>query len=94
MWKTLGFEKCLDKVKTPPKFQKKDYLEQCDFPVVSQEVALVNGYCNESEMLFKVAKPIIVFGDHTQILKCWIQLISAQPNTLRTSTPVYCSKTS
>ncbi|WP_288255270.1 restriction endonuclease subunit S [uncultured Prochlorococcus sp.] len=65
----INFEECLDKVKTPLKLQKSKYLKQGNFPVISQEASLINGYSNESKMLFKLKKPVVVFGDHTRVLK-------------------------
>jgi restriction endonuclease S subunit len=68
-WKTLPFEKCIQKVKTPFKLQKKAYQESGNFPVVSQEASLISGYHDNSNHLFKVEEPVIIFGDHTQVLK-------------------------
>ena len=68
-WEVKEFEECLDKVAYPTKIQRKDFLESGDFPIVSQEQDLINGYWNNSEDLVKVTKPIIIFGDHTQVLK-------------------------
>jgi len=68
-WEEKEFEECLDKVAYPTKIQRKDFLESGDFPIVSQEQDLINGYWNNSEDLVKVTKPIIIFGDHTQVLK-------------------------
>jgi type I restriction enzyme S subunit len=56
-------------VKYPAKIQRKDFLEDGLFPVVSQEADFTNGYWNNSADVFKVAKPIVIFGDHTQVLK-------------------------
>lgn len=36
---------------------------------MSQEKDLVNGYWNDSSDIFKIKKPVVIFGDHTQILK-------------------------
>lgn len=63
------FADCLQKVKTPPRLQKKKYLEEGKFPVVAQENALINGYTNDESLVFRVDSPLIVFGDHTRKLK-------------------------
>ena len=65
----IKFHKCLLKVRPTPKLPKKEYLESGKFPVISQESSLISGYYNDSDMLFKVDKPVIVFGDHTQVIK-------------------------
>lgn len=38
-------------------------------PVVSQEAEFINGFWDNSADLFRVTRPVIVFGDHTQVLK-------------------------
>ena len=65
----IGFSSCLEKVKIPPKLPKSRYLKYGDFPVVSQEASLISGYCNDPKRLFKIKKPVVVFGDHTRVLK-------------------------
>ncbi len=69
MWKELAFEDCLQKVKTPPKLPKKDYLSKGKFPVIAQEAELINGYCDDVSMVFYAKEPLVIFGDHTQVLK-------------------------
>lgn len=69
MQKNIPFEKCLQKAKVPHKLPKKEYLESGNFPVVSQEATLISGYHNEQAHVFNVSKPVVIFGDHTQVLK-------------------------
>ena len=68
-YKKLPFEKCLKKIKNFPKEKKKNYLKTGRFPVVSQEISLISGYSNNSKIVFDLKKPVIVFGDHTRVLK-------------------------
>jgi type I restriction enzyme S subunit len=51
------------------KILRKEFLDQGRFPIVSQEDGLINGYWNDEADLFKVTRPVIVFGDHTRVLK-------------------------
>jgi type I restriction enzyme S subunit len=39
------------------------------YPIISQENDFINGYWDNEADLFKVATPIVVFGDHTKVLK-------------------------
>ncbi|MGN8850995.1 restriction endonuclease subunit S, partial [Bariatricus sp. HCP28S3_C2] len=39
------------------------------YPVVSQSKEYVIGYCDDESRLYKHEKPIIIFGDHTTIVK-------------------------
>jgi len=68
-WEIKEFEDCLEKVVYTNKIQRKDFLEVGDYPKISQEQDFINGYWDNSNDLFKVKKPIVIFGDHTQVLK-------------------------
>ena len=68
-WELKEFEDCLDKVVYTEKIQRKDFLEDGEFPVISQEQNFINGYWNDSDAVFKIKKPVVIFGDHTQVLK-------------------------
>ena len=46
-----------------------DYLEEGKIPVIDQSRDFVAGYTNDEETLVSLGKPVIVFGDHTRILK-------------------------
>ena len=52
-----------------PKAPKSDYQERGKFPVVDQGQDLVVGFVDDDELLFPGQVPVIVFGDHTRILK-------------------------
>ena len=68
-WKYLNFEDCLEKVVFTTKILSKDYLSDGEFPIVSQEEGLISGYWNKREDLFRLKKPVVLFGDHTRVLK-------------------------
>jgi type I restriction enzyme S subunit len=68
-WQTKPFEECIEAVKYTQKIQRKDFLDDGLFPIVSQEAEFINGYWDDEADVFKISKPLIVFGDHTQVLK-------------------------
>ena len=68
-WVEKPFEDCIEDVKYTAKIQRKDFLEEGDFPIVSQETEFTNGYWDNAADLFKVTRPVVIFGDHTQVLK-------------------------
>lgn len=39
------------------------------YPIVSQEAALISGYWDNENEVNKVSRPVVVFGDHTQVVK-------------------------
>jgi len=68
-WQTKEFEDCLQKVVYTTKIQRNAFLDAGTFPIISQEQDYINGYWNNKSDLFKVTTPVIIFGDHTQVLK-------------------------
>ncbi len=68
-WEVVDFENSIERVVYTNKIQRNKFLQSGKFPVVSQEKDLINGYWNEEGDLFRVITPVIIFGDHTQILK-------------------------
>lgn len=68
-WEYLQFEDALQKVKYTKKVQSSDYLHEGRVPIVSQEEEIISGYWNNSEDAFKVETPIVVFGDHSRVVK-------------------------
>lgn len=68
-WQTKPFEDCIEPVKYTRKIQRKDFLVEGRFPIVSQEAEFTNGYWDKETDVFTVTKPVIIFGDHTQVLK-------------------------
>jgi len=68
-WEIIEFEKCLDKVPTSSKVPKKKFLESGKYPIVSQEEQFINGYWDNDIDVLKVEKPVIVWGDHTKVVK-------------------------
>lgn len=68
-WQTKNFEDCLVKVVYTKKIQRKDFLESGDFPIISQEAEDINGYWDSDNDVFRTKTPVVIFGDHTQVLK-------------------------
>lgn len=68
-WEAAPFEDCLDPIKYLAKVQRKAFLAEGAFPIISQEASFINGYWDDAEDLLRVPRPLVVFGDHTQVLK-------------------------
>ncbi len=67
---------CLnDYIKIMPTFQvkdavfSKDYKKEGAYPIVSQSKDLISGYYDDKLLLNQISNPIIIFGDHTQVVK-------------------------
>ena len=48
---------------------KRDYKEKGIFPIVSQEIELINGYTDDSNNVINGDEGLIGFGDHTRTIK-------------------------
>jgi type I restriction enzyme, S subunit len=68
-WQTTPFEGCIQQVTYTAKILRKDFLNEGAFPIVSQEEEFINGWWKNEADLFKVDQPLVLFGDHTRVLK-------------------------
>ena len=68
-WEYLEFEDCIDKIVYTNKIKRKDFLVKGEYKIISQEENYINGYWNAESDLFKIIKPVVIFGDHTKNLK-------------------------
>lgn len=68
-WTYKKFEECLVKAPKLKQVQTSEYNAGTKYPIVSQEEKLVSGYCDNDSLLYKIEKPVVVFGDHTRVLK-------------------------
>ncbi|MCB1026113.1 MAG: restriction endonuclease subunit S, partial [Acidobacteria bacterium] len=59
----------IGQIKRPMKIKKSDYLEKGTYPCVDQSTSFIGGYTEESHAIIDIGTPVIVFGDHTRILK-------------------------
>jgi type I restriction enzyme S subunit len=68
-WEVVKIGELLRKIERRPRVKKVDYLAQGAIPVVDQGSDFIGGYTNEYDALHDNPLPIIVFGDHTRIIK-------------------------
>lgn len=68
-WCSRPFTDCVETVKAPIKIKRKRFEEEGAFPVVSQEAEFINGRWSDPEDVLSVPEPVVVFGDHTTVLK-------------------------
>ena len=68
-WKIYEFEKCLEKIPRYNKIPKNKFLLKGNFPIISQEKDFINGYWDNFEDVIEVKKPVVIFGDHTKVVK-------------------------
>lgn len=68
-WEIKAFDACIEKRKAPTKLLSSSYQEKGLYPIVSQEKDLISGYWDNQDDLFVHRKPVVVFGDHTMVVK-------------------------
>jgi type I restriction enzyme, S subunit len=61
-------EEIIQNIKRKPKIQKVDYKEKGEYPVIDQGADFIGGYTDQKDTIYEDT-PIIVFGDHTRVLK-------------------------
>ncbi len=68
-WKTIDFEKSLDKTPKYVKHKTKGLSNNGIYPVIDQGDSFIGGYIDDLNKIYTGELPIIVFGDHTRIVK-------------------------
>jgi type I restriction enzyme S subunit len=68
-WEITKFENCITPVKYTTKILSSSYLQNGIYPIISQDDKLISGYWNDFDAVFKVEKPVVIFGDHTRVVK-------------------------
>ena len=68
-WSYVPFEESIQKVIYTTKIPKKKFLVDGKYPIVSQEAGFINGYWDNEEDIFEVTSPVVIFGDHTKVIK-------------------------
>lgn len=68
-WEVRKIGEVISKTKRKEKIPKTKYLEQGAFPIIDQGKDFVGGYTDNHDALIVDELPLIVFGDHTRILK-------------------------
>ena len=64
----IKLNEIIQTVKRKNKILKSDYKKAGEFPIIDQSTDFIGGYTNEKETVYEEI-PMIVFGDHTRILK-------------------------
>lgn len=68
-WKKELIGNLIGKVIRSKQVKTAEYLKEGAIPVVDQSRDFIAGYTNDPETVVNIGYPVIVFGDHTRILK-------------------------
>ena len=68
-WKKEQISNVIGKISRTKQIKTADYRCEGMIAVICQSRDFIAGYTNDSESLVDIDKPVIVFGDHTRVLK-------------------------
>lgn len=68
-WERKKVGSLLAKITKSKKIQSSAFLLSGSIPIIDQSRDFIAGYTNDAEALLDMGKPLIVFGDHTRVLK-------------------------
>lgn len=68
-WRKELVGSIIDNIPRRKQIKATDYLDVGAIPIVDQSKNFIAGYTNDIEAIINIEKPVIVFGDHTRVLK-------------------------
>lgn len=68
-WEYKSFETCINKLPKPKQVKTSEYSSGTKYPIISQEDKLISGYYDDETYVFHIDSPVVIFGDHTRVLK-------------------------
>jgi type I restriction enzyme S subunit len=67
---SVSFDKFFENVPISKKIQNKEFKQNGIYPIISQSESFINGYYDNNNGVIKASiEPVIIFGDHTTVLK-------------------------
>lgn len=69
-WAVIPFEESIIKIPaTGKKLKQSDYIDVGAYPVIDQGQEFIGGYTDQEDLLIEADYPVVVFGDHTKVIK-------------------------
>lgn len=68
-WEIVAVNDLLAKTKSTKKIKKSEILDEGSIPVIDQSKDFISGFTDSIDACVETDDPIIVFGDHTRVLK-------------------------
>lgn len=69
IWQAKKVEDCLEKIPRLGSVFSSKTLKEGKFPIIDQGQAFIAGYTNDKSLVFSDCLPVVIFGDHTRVLK-------------------------
>lgn len=68
-WEVKKLGEVINTISPPKKLQTTDYLQRGRFPIIDQSPSNFCGWTNDEGALVKADFPLVIFGDHTCVVK-------------------------
>ena len=68
-WRRVSIGNLIGKTHKTRQIKTSEYLDYGKIPIIDQSRDFIAGYTNDMDTIIDLKKPVIVFGDHTRILK-------------------------
>ncbi len=69
-WEVASFKTVCDTISSKPyQILQSEIKDSGKFPVISQSANYIEGYSDREECVLQVKNPVLIFGDHTRVLK-------------------------
>ena len=93
-WIEVAVSDIIQKISTNrKKIRQKDYLESGSLPIIDQGNKHIGGYTNDFSKKIDCELPVIVFGDHTKIIKFINFDFAAGADGVKVIKPITCYET-
>lgn len=68
-YELIDFEDSIEKVTYTNKIKSSQYKSEGIYPIIDQSENFIAGYWDNEDDVFKITKPVTIFGDHTRCFK-------------------------
>ncbi len=68
-WPFINLLDVVDTITPPIKISKVDFLSTGKYPIIDQSQEFISGWTNDANGLVEIKKPLVIFGDHTCVVK-------------------------
>lgn len=65
----IEFENAIERVTYSNKIKSSQYKSEGKFPIIDQSESFIAGFWDNPKDVFKISKPVTIFGDHTRCFK-------------------------
>jgi type I restriction enzyme M protein len=68
-WDFVEVQNAIKTVKYTTKIKKEKFQNKGKYPIIDQSEKFIAGYWNQKDDVFRISKPVVIFGDHTKCFK-------------------------